>query len=138
MDLQMGELNRAATRAVAKGRPPSRRHILLVDDQRQVRDAISLNLGLDQHTVVGASNGAEALSVFKPALFDLVITDFEMPQMKGNELAARIKQISPSQPILLVTAYAERLPGADNPVDAVLNKAFELEDLRQAMAELLG
>ena len=50
-------------------------------------------------------------TLFKADHFDLVITDFEMPQMKGNELAARIKQISPSQPILMITAYAERLGG---------------------------
>ena len=75
--------------------------------------------------------------MFKPGHFDLVITDFEMPQMKGNELATRIKQVSPAQPILMITAYAERLDDADNPVDAVLNKPFQLEDLRRAMAELL-
>ena len=102
-----------------------------------MRDAISLLLGLDQHTVIGAANGAEALALFKPDHFDLVITDFEMPQMKGNELAARIRRVSPSQPILMITAYAERLDEADNPVDAVLSKPFQLEDLRRAMAELL-
>jgi CheY-like chemotaxis protein len=76
--------------------------------------------------------------LFKPDHFDLVITDFEMPQMKGNELAMRIKQVSPLQPILMITAYAERLDNADNPVDAVLNKLFQLEDLRRTVAELLG
>lgn len=76
--------------------------------------------------------------MFKPDHFDLVITDFEMPQMKGNELAMRIKQVSPLQPILMITAYAERLDNADNPVDAVLNKLFQLEDLRRTVAELLG
>jgi len=49
-----------------------------------------------------------------------------------------LKQVSPSQPILMTTAFAERLGKADNPVDAVLNKPFQLEDLRRSMAELLG
>jgi CheY-like chemotaxis protein len=61
-----------------------------------------------------------------------------MPQMKGNELAMRIKQVSPLQPILMITAYAERLDNADNPVDDVLSKPFQLEDLRRTVAELLG
>ena len=69
---------------------------------------------------------------------DLVITDFEMPQMKGDELATRIKQAWPAQPVLMITAYAEQLGDSDNPVDALLNKPFHLEDLRRAMAELLS
>ena len=124
---------------VATKRPKlSGKRILLVDDQRPVRDAINLLLGLDEHAVIGAANGAEALALFQPGYFDLVITDFEMPQMKGDELAARIKQVSPSQPILMITAYAERLDDADHSVDAVLNKPFQLEDLRRAIAALLG
>jgi CheY-like chemotaxis protein len=115
-----------------------RKRILLADDQQSVREAISLLLSLDEHTVVEAVNGAEALDLFRGDQFDLVITDFEMPKMKGNELAARIKQLSPAQPILMITAYAEKLGGSDNPVDALLNKPFQLQDLRQTMARLLS
>jgi CheY-like chemotaxis protein len=137
MELPLCNCHRTASRAANRS-TLLRKRILLVDDQRPVRDAINLLLGLDEHTVVGATNGVEALALFRADHFDLVITDFEMPQMKGNELATRIKQISPSQPILMITAYAERLDNADNPVDAVLNKPFQLEDLRRAVAELLG
>jgi CheY-like chemotaxis protein len=115
-----------------------RKRILLVDDQRSVREAIALLLSLDEHTVVEATNGAEALALFKPGHFDLVITDFKMPQMKGDELATKIKQASSSQPVLMITAYAERLGDSGNPVDALLNKPFYLEDLRRAMAKLLS
>ena len=116
---------------------PRRRSILLVDDQRSVREAINLLLSLDGHRVSEAGNGTTAFDLFKHGQFDLVITDFEMPEMNGNELAARIKQVSPTQPVLMITAYAEKLRGADNPVDAVLEKPFQLEDLRQAIAKLL-
>jgi len=64
------------------------------------------------------------------------MTDFEMPLMRGNELAARIKQLAPEQPILMITGQRER-PGPDNPVDAVLNKPFDLDQLRTAIAKLL-
>ncbi len=137
MEVGLFKSHAPAPRLAAKPRKLLRKRILLVDDQRPVRDAINLLLGLDGHTVVGAATGAEALALFKPGHFDLVITDFEMPQMRGDELATRIKQVSPSQPILMITAYSERLADADNPVDAVLNKPFQLEDLRRAMAELL-
>jgi two-component system, cell cycle sensor histidine kinase and response regulator CckA len=138
MESPLCKCPRHAPRVAANRSTLLRKRILLVDDQRSVRDAINLLLGLDEHTVVGATNGVEALALFKPDRFDLVITDFEMPQMKGNELATRIKRISPSQPILMITAYAERLDNADNPVDAVLNKPFQLADLRRAVAELVG
>ncbi len=137
MEVALFKSHAPAPRLAAKQRKLLRKRILLVDDQRPVRDAVNLLLGLDGHAVVGAASGAEALALFKPGHFDLVITDFEMPQMRGDELATRIKQVSPSQPILMITAYAERLGDAGNPVDAVLNKPFQLEDLRRAIVELL-
>jgi CheY-like chemotaxis protein len=137
---QVSALNGPATVAEPGGKEGKslRKRILLADDQQSVREAISLLLSLDEHTVVEAGNGAEALDLFRGDQFDLVITDFEMPKMKGNELAARIKQLSPAQPILMITAYAEKLGGSDNPVDALLTKPFQLQDLRQAMARLLS
>ena len=138
--MQVSSLNgqRTGQEPALKRRSPSRKRILLVDDQQSVREAINLLLSLDEHTVVEAANGAEALDLFMRDHFDLVITDFEMPNMKGNELATRIKQASPAQPILMITAYAEQLGDSDNPVDAILDKPFQLEDLRQAMAKLLS
>jgi CheY-like chemotaxis protein len=129
--------------AVEQERPasrdrPRRKRILLVDDQKSVRETISLVLRLDDHTVIEAEDGPAALGLFMHDHFDLVITDFEMPIMKGNELAARIKQHSPAQPILMITAYAERLADSDNPVDGILDKPFHLQDLRQVLAELLS
>ena len=126
-----------AEQVASKPRKLLRKRILLVDDQRPVRDAINLLLGLDDHIVIEAADGAEALALFKPNHFDLVITDFEMPQMKGDELAKRIKRVSPSQHILMITAYADRLDDAGCQVDAVLNKPFQLEDFRRATEELL-
>jgi CheY-like chemotaxis protein len=123
--------------STTRPRVRSRKSILLVDDQQAVRDAISLLLSLDQYTVVGAASGAEALALFKPRLFCLVITDFEMPEMKGDELAARIKQIWPRQPILMISAYEERFRDSRRLFDALLAKPFHVEDLRQTLARLI-
>ena len=114
-----------------------RKRILLVDDEQQVRESVRLLLARDEHTVVEANNGAEAFSLFTTGQFDLVVTDFEIPFMKGNELAARIKQLAPRQPILMITGHGKR-PAPDNPVDAVLNKPVGLDQLRTAMAKLLS
>lgn len=114
------------------------KRILLVDDQPSVRGTIRLMLEIDDHIVTEANNGAEALDLFTPGQFDLVTTDFAMPVMKGNELAVRIKQLAPMQPILMITGYAEELGDADNPVDSILKKPFTLESLRGAVAKLLA
>jgi putative two-component system response regulator len=110
--------------------------LLLVDDDRGVREMLKTALASDAYNVVEANNGAEALGLFRNGRFDLVIVDFEMPFLKGDELAARIKQLAPRQPILMITGYGKR-PSLDNPVDAVLNKPVDLDQLRAAVARLL-
>lgn len=114
-----------------------RKRILLVDDERFVRQSIGQLLSKYEHSVVEANNGAEAFALFTRGQFDLVITDFELPFMKGNELATRIKKLAPWQPILMITGYGKR-PGPGNPVDAVLNKPVRSDQLRIALAKLLS
>ena len=113
------------------------KRILLVDDEPSVREAFRMMLKFDGHSVTEASDGAEALELFAEHQFDLVATDFEMPVMKGNELALRIKNLAPKQPILMITAYGRELGNCENPVDSILNKPFLFDDLRGAIAKLL-
>jgi CheY-like chemotaxis protein len=110
--------------------------ILVVDDETEVRRAVRLLLEEDQHSVVEANNGAEALGLFRKEGFDLVMTDQCMPHVTGAELAVQIRELAPSQPIVMLTAYP-RKPGPDNPVDAVIPKPHGLRDLRQRLARLL-
>lgn len=112
------------------------KRILLVDDELVVRESLRLLLLRDAHEVVEANNGAEAFTLFRKERFDLVLTDFEMPFVKGNELAVRIKHLAPQQPILMITAYGHRR-AEDNPVDAVLTKPLDATQLREMMARLL-
>jgi two-component system alkaline phosphatase synthesis response regulator PhoP len=112
------------------------KHILLVDDQRDVRDTIKMLLGIDGHTVAEANNGREALEMFKHDRFDLVITDFLMPEMRGDEMAANLKHLVPSQPILMLTGSAEALNTSSPSINGFLRKPFSLVDLRQAIVQL--
>jgi CheY-like chemotaxis protein len=107
--------------------------ILLVDDDQEVREAIRLLLTIDQHTVTEAGSGPEALQLLAGSSYDLVITDYLMPEMRGDELAYRIKSRAPAQPVLMITAYLERLAQIRQPVDAVLGKPISLDSLRRAM-----
>jgi len=109
------------------------RNILLVEDDPAARESIKLLLSIDRHNVTEAATGHEALHLFSGSQYDLVITDYLLPGMLGDELAQNIKNIAPEQPILMVTAYVEKLVDAGKPADAVLGKPLSIEDLRQAM-----
>ena len=71
--------------------PLRAQRILVVDDEPFVCEAVKLLLATDGHSVETAANGPEALSKYDPDKFDLVITDFAMEGMKGDELAEKIK-----------------------------------------------
>jgi len=113
------------------------KRILLAEDEPGVREALQLLLSVDRHEVTVAKNGKEALDLYRPHAFDLVITDFAMPEMQGDELAARIRKQAPCQPILMATAYAEDLGRSRRRVDAVIGKPVGFSDLRRIMAEIL-
>jgi CheY-like chemotaxis protein len=132
---QMVTLCNADSSTMNKTQTPSRM-ILLVDDEPFVCDAVKMMLTFDGHRVDTATGGKEALAMFEVGKYDLVITDYAMPFMKGDELAAAIKTRSPKQPVVMVTAYAEMLKASGQPlvgVDAVISKPFLLEHLREAI-----
>jgi len=114
------------------------KRILVVDDDQSAREALKLLLSIDRHAVTETASGAEALKVLGEGNFDVVIIDFFMPGMQGQELARKIKELAPRQPILMVTAYYETLVESDQPVDAILSKPFGVEELRQAIGRLVG
>ncbi len=114
------------------------KQILLVEDDQGARESIKLLLTIDRHAVVEATGGAQAIELVKSQPFDLVILDYFMPGMQGSEVALRIRDIAPALPILMITAYLEKLADSDRPVDAVIGKPFAIDDLRAAIAKLLS
>lgn len=115
-----------------------RKRILLVEDDVQVRESIRLLLSIDRHIVVEAKTGTEALLLFTGESFDLVITDYLLPEMHGHDLAVSIKNIACLQPILMVSGYIEMLGHCKQSVDAILRKPFSIHELRQAINKLLS
>jgi CheY-like chemotaxis protein len=115
------------------------RRILLVDDEPMVLSAIRMVLAQDGHEVETVASTQEALAAFQRRKFDLVITDYELPVMTGDKLAAAIKALAPQQPILLITAYAERLRSEGSPllaVDFVMSKPFDAQKFREVVHRL--
>lgn len=115
------------------------KHILLVDDEENVLDAMEALLKLKGHEVFKASNGAEALGKFNEQRFniDLVITDYDMPVMDGAALIKTLRQIAPSLKIILCTGI-EVKSQTDNfdhlDVDEILLKPFNAQELSLAVS----
>jgi CheY-like chemotaxis protein len=123
--------------AMMNERPCQQRHILVVDDEPLVRQTVQMLLQDDGYVVDEAKSGAEALALFEPGKFDMIFTDYFMPEMKGDQLAAAIKKRSPKQPVVMITAFPEKLTCSNCPlggIDSFICKPFELETLRTAIA----
>jgi CheY-like chemotaxis protein len=110
--------------------------ILVVDDEPTVGNTVKMLLKFDGHDVEAANSSKEALDMFESGQFDLIFTDYTMPGMNGNQLAAAIKAGAPDQPIVMITAHAGTLPPSPN-VDFVVGKPFRLEHLREAIATVM-
>ena len=117
------------------------RRILVAEDNKSIRDVVSMFLDFMGFEVALAGNGVEALSLFLKNSFDLVLTDLEMPIMDGWSLSHCIKERSPNTPVVLMT-------GADREtvwkkvergsVDSVIFKPFMLEDFKKTVQGALA
>jgi two-component system response regulator PilR (NtrC family) len=95
--------------------------ILVVDDERSMRDFLKILLEKEGHDVVTAENGKAALDAIKKYEFDTVVTDIRMPGMTGIELLEQIKEDLPDLPVIMITAFAS----PDDAVLAMKNDAFD-------------
>jgi CheY-like chemotaxis protein len=113
---------------------------MVVDDERQIREVLGICLAEDGHKVEFASEGAEALAKFEKNKFDLLLTDYSMPNMNGDRLSAAVRERDPNIRIALLTGFGSQLPlGAPLrlEVDAILAKPFTFQALRQGIAEAM-
>ena len=78
-------------------------------------------LATNGYRVVSASTGQEAIGIFAEIQVDLVLADFAMPQMNGNQLVDRLKQIAPHIPMILM-GDPQRMAGEMHAADALLAK----------------
>ena len=112
--------------------------ILVVDDESSVLEAIKMSLEFYGHAVTTCTSGSQALDVVKTSSFDAVVTDYAMPDINGDELAAMIKTVSPRCPIIMVTAHAEMLDHKRlAPIACVLSKPFLPQALNEAIIDAL-
>lgn len=94
--------------------------ILVVDDEALVRNFLSETLKRKNFEVSAAENGLKALALLKENTFDLVITDMRMPDLSGLDLLKKVKAMSPSTLVIVITAFGS----IENAVEAMRLGAF--------------
>ncbi len=119
----------------------AKQKILVVEDDRDLREALCLTLDVAGYPYEQASSGEMALDILKDTPVNMVISDVNMGGMDGHELLVKIKQNFPGIPVALMTAYGdiERAIGAvRNGAADYLVKPFESETLLQLVKSTLG
>lgn len=112
--------------------------ILYVEDNDLVRDITCEFLAQPNRSVMAVASAEEALAVFEPSAFDIVVTDISLPAMSGLDLARRLLERAPSVSIVIATGYG--LAGEDAALGdrvRVIMKPFEPSRLEELFDELL-
>src|SRR4051794_15624690 len=114
-------------------------HVLVVDDDRRIRDLLSRFLLAEGYRVTTAETAAEARAKLEGLRFDLLILDVMMPGGTGFEFARKLRLTS-SVPILMLTALGEaesRIEGLQIGADDYVGKPFEPRELSLRVANIL-
>ncbi|MBK7973032.1 MAG: response regulator [Deltaproteobacteria bacterium] len=117
--------------------------ILVVDDERAVREAVVDFLEDEGYGVASAACGADALELARAERFALCILDLRMPGMSGTELALELRALAPSTPLLIITGSPDFVPGKSLRAvgigaDDTLVKPYELATLAEKVRHRLG
>jgi CheY-like chemotaxis protein len=111
--------------------------VLIADDDLSVLALMARSL--PEYRITTARNGFEALALASQlADCDLLITDYLMPMMTGDELAGRLRATRPTVKTLLVTSHTAFVDTKACGTDAHLAKPFRRAELREAVASLIG
>lgn len=115
-------------------------HILVVDDDKNIRRLIQALLEAENYTVTTAENGIEALNVFEKEHIDLAVIDIMMPKMDGYEFTKLLRDQNNNLPILMVSAKQEaddRHKGFKMGTDDYITKPIDEEEMLLRIKALL-
>ena len=116
--------------------------LLVVDDERSMRELLELVLKREGYSVHTAENGTRALELIKQNVYDLIISDVKMPDISGIDLLARVREISPETMVIMITAFATvdtaRKAFKLGAEDLVIKDAgFDVEELTVSVGKVL-
>jgi len=113
---------------------------LVVDDEEHTRLGYAEVLRLEGYSVETAANGKEALNKMKEEDFDVVVTDLRMPEMDGLSFVSQLRDIVPSQKVIIITAFGTfkaYKQSKEAGVTLFLNKPVRAKDLKEAIVQIL-
>jgi|TARA_B100000959_G_scaffold48689_1_gene50057 two-component system response regulator PilR (NtrC family) len=112
--------------------------ILDIDDEKSLREFLTIMLENEGYEVVSADSGQKAVALIEKNVFDLVITDIRMRQSNGIDVLKVVKQVGPQTRVVMMTAYAS----AETAVEAMkigaydyISRPFKVDDLQIAEAQ---
>ena len=114
--------------------------ILIIDDERSIRNTLKDILEFEKHQIVLAENGKIGLEAAQSTSFDVIFSDIKMPEMDGYEAVRIIRETDNNIPIIAVTAFAfgedeQRI--LESGFNSYLSKPIKKEVLHKTIQELL-
>lgn len=114
--------------------------VLIIDDERSMRDFLSIMLKKENHDVVVAETGKDAVRAVQSEIFDIVISDVKMPDLDGIGVLRTVKEISPETIVIMITAYAT----PETAVEAMklgaydyITKPFKVDEIKLTISKAL-
>jgi CheY-like chemotaxis protein len=117
--------------------------VLIVEDDKELREMLKLSLLRRNFTVLEAENGKAAITHFKPLITDLVVTDLIMPEEDGLKVVIKLRELKPSIKIIAISGGGKVGPGSYLNLakalgaDAIYSKPFSINDLIAKIEQLL-
>jgi len=106
--------------------------ILVVDDEKEVRELLADILTSEDHEVQTSADGTEGLALFSHDHFDIVFTDLGMPGISGWQVAEEVKKISITTPVAVITGWEVKMDASElkkRGVDFIVNKPFQIQHM---------
>ena len=117
--------------------------VLIVEDDKELREMLKMSLVRRNFTVLEAENGKAAITHFKPLITDLVVTDLIMPEEDGLKVVIKLRELKPSIKIIAISGGGKVGPGSYLNLakalgaDAIYSKPFSINDLIAKIEQLL-
>jgi CheY-like chemotaxis protein len=117
--------------------------VLIVEDDKELREMLKLSLLRRNFTVLEAENGKAAITHFKPLITDLIVTDLIMPEEDGLKVVIKLRELKPSIKIIAISGGGKVGPGSYLNLakalgaDAIYSKPFSINDLIAKIEQLL-
>ena len=115
-----------------------KKRILIVDDEKAVRVLLAMVLETANYEIDVAVNGVDAINRIDGIPYDLIITDYLMPEMDGLELTRWVKTLNPAIPILIITGTESACDLLKSEANACFSKPFRILDLLNCVNNILN